>query len=311
MTRLLLSIAVLGPLLAGVPAQAQGSGISSAWEHRTADLGDVTLHYVIAGSGPPVVLLHGFPQTWAEWKPVLPALSRRFTVIAPDLRGLGDSSRPTSGYDKATAAGDVRRLLERLGQSSACVVGHDIGGMVAYALARNHPGVVSRLAVLDTPIPGLPGWDRISANPASWHFGFQAEVDLAEAMVRGREEPYVREFIAVRIHNPRAIPEADLRDYAQAYSAPGALRAGFRYYAAFNQDAEANRASAGTPLAMPLLVLTGSESGGQIPIEQLRGVAPQLTAKVLDQTGHWLPEEQPERVAGELAAFCGEGRRAR
>ena len=182
------------------------------FEHRFADLGEVLLHYVTAGSGPPVVLLHGWPQTWWEWRHTSPALAEKYTVIAPDMRGLGDSSRPPGGYDKRTVAADIWRLVhEHLGHDAFMLVGHDWGGPVAYALAAAHPEAVRKLAILDVTVPGCGG--DFSQGGRRWHHQFHMTPDLPEALVTGREADYLGWFYRTFAYRPDAIGPADIAEY--------------------------------------------------------------------------------------------------
>jgi pimeloyl-ACP methyl ester carboxylesterase len=170
-------------------------------QHHHADLGDVRLHYVTAGAGFPVVLLHGWPQSWYEWRLVMPDLAKHYQVIAPDLRGLGDSSRPAGGYDKKTVGGDIWRLMhDVLGLSEFYLVGHDWGGPTAYAVAAAHPEAVKKLAILDVTIPG-DGSPNISQGGRRWHHALHQTIDLPEALVTGREEIELAWFY--RSHRPR------------------------------------------------------------------------------------------------------------
>lgn len=278
-------------------------------EHCFADLGDVKMHYVVAGSGPAVVLLHGWPQTWYEWRRVMPALAERYTVVAPDLRGLGDSSRPAEGYDKKTVAEDVWRLArERLGFERFFVVGHDWGGPTAFALAVAHPEAVRRLAILDVVIPG-DGAD-FSQGGRRWHHAFHNVPDLPEALVQGRERLYLSWFYRTFGDRPDAILESDIDEYLRTYTQPGALRAGFAYYRALAQDARDNEAAlAGGKLKMPVLAVGGAKGRGRgrEPEDSLRRVADNVRGEVFADCGHWIPEEQPERLARLLLEFFAEG----
>ena len=198
---------------------------ASNFTHHTIALEGVRLHYVTAGSGDPVVLLHGWPQTWYEWRRIMPALAARYTVIAPDLRGLGDSSRPATGYDKRTNANDIHQLMNKLGFEKIFLVGHDWGGPVAYAYACAHPNDVRKLVILDVTIPG-ESWERIpqiTRRGGIWHLAFHNVRDLPEALIQGRERTYLSWFYRSG-YDPRAISEADIDEYTRCYSAPGALR---------------------------------------------------------------------------------------
>ncbi len=274
-------------------------------EHRHADLGDVRLHYVTAGSGFPVVLLHGWPQSWYEWRHVIPGLAERFEIIAPDLRGLGDSSRPAGGYDKKTVGGDIWRLVhDVLGLSAFHLVGHDWGGPTAYAVAAAHPEAVRKLAILDVTIPG-DGSPNISQGGRRWHHAFHQTLDLPEALIAGREDIYLGWFY--RNYGARPLDDTDIAEYLRTYSQPGALRAGFSYYRAMPADIADNAAkvAAGFKLPMPVLALGGDRSWGRRMevVESLRRLAVDVRGGVIENCGHWMPEEQPEALSRQLLGF--------
>jgi pimeloyl-ACP methyl ester carboxylesterase len=278
--------------------------MSADLQHGYADLGEVLLHYVSAGEGEPLVLLHGWPQSWYEWRRVLPALAAGFRVIAPDLRGLGDSSRPPGGYDKRTMAGDIWRLLEHLGIGRCCVVGHDWGGPVAFALAMAHPEAVRRLAILDVVIPGDGG--DFSQGGRRWHHAFHMTGDLPEALVTGRERIYLEWFYRNFAWRPDAIGAAEIEEYLRTYTQPGALRAGFALYRALPQDRADNAAAiAQGKLKMPVLAVGGGRSfgRGQEVEQSLRRVAEDVTGAVIPDCGHWIPEEQPQLLLDHLLPF--------
>lgn len=280
----------------------------TAIEHHTAELSAVRLHYLAAGSGPALVLLHGWPQSSHEWRGLIPELATRFRVIAPDLRGLGDSGRPAGGYDKMTVAGDVAELLTRLGITQAAVVGHDWGGAVAYALAARHRAVVTHLAILDMLLPGIdvPGLGP-NALGSYWHFGFHGVRDLPEQLVAGREREYIGWFFTQFAYNPRAITEADVDEYVRCLRQPGALRAGFEYYRAVAQDAADFAAAAREPLTCPVLALGGECSIGAAVRLCMEQVARDVRGGVVAQAGHWIAEEQPRVLLAELVAFLTAG----
>ncbi len=275
-------------------------------EHRHADLGDVRLHYVTAGAGFPVVLLHGWPQSWYEWRHIIPDLAERFRVIAPDLRGLGDSSRPAGGYDKKTVGNDVWRLVrDVLGLPEFHLVGHDWGGPTAYAVAAAHPDAVRRLAVLDVTIPG-DGSPGISQGGRRWHHAFHQTLDLPEALIAGREEIYFGWFYRNYGARPDALSDADIAEYLRVYRQPGALRAGFSYYRAIPADIADNAATAAAfKLPMPVLALGGDRSWGRgmEVVESLRRMAVNVQGGVVENCGHWMPEEQPAELLRQLLAF--------
>ncbi|WP_394831496.1 alpha/beta hydrolase [Pendulispora rubella] len=275
-----------------------------ALSHHKTDVHGVRLHYVLAGRGEPVVLLHGFPQTWFEWRKIIPVLAERFTVIAPDYRGAGHSSRPVSGYDKRTMAEDIRQLVRHLGFERATIIGHDIGLMVAYAYAAAYPEATSKLVVMDAPLPGTKVWDRLVHDPRVWHFAFHGARDVAEMLVAGKEREYLTTFYDARIYDPSAFTREDIDEYVRSYAAPGAMRAGFEVYRAFPQDVVDNRASMRAPLEMPVLALGGAHStSGPLLEEMMREVARDVTGAVVPHAAHWLPEENPAFVLEQLRAF--------
>jgi pimeloyl-ACP methyl ester carboxylesterase len=275
-------------------------------EHHHADLGDVRLHYVTAGTGFPVVLLHGWPQSWYEWRHVMPRLAAEYHVIAPDLRGLGDSSRPLSGYDKKTVGGDIWRLVhDVLGIESFFLVGHDWGGPTAYAVAAAHPDAVRKLAILDVTIPG-DGSPNISQGGRRWHHAFHQTPDLPEALIAGREDIYFTWFYRNYGARPDAMSPEDIEEYLRVYRQPGALRAGFSFYRAIPRDVADNEAiSEKFKLPMPVLALGGDRSWGRRDevVESLRRMAVNVQGGVIENCGHWMPEEQPDELLRRLLAF--------
>jgi pimeloyl-ACP methyl ester carboxylesterase len=286
-------------------AAADPAAIDPRFAHHTTTANGVRLHYVRGGQGEPLVLLHGYTQTWYEWRKVLPALADRFDVIAPDLRGAGDSDRPAGGYDKRTMAEDIRALLDGLGIDRIRLVGHDIGLMVAYAFAAAYPDRVGQLVLLDAPLPGVGPWDALA--PQVWHFAFHAVSDLPEALTAGREREYLSWFWRAYAYDPSAIGPADADEYVRAYAAPGGMRAGFDWFRAFPQDAADNLESARTPLPMPVLALGGAAGTGEVSLQSARAVATDVSGGVIDHCGHWIAEERPDELVARLLAFFGEG----
>ena len=294
------------------PFATTRTSVKEMIDHHYAEIGEVMIHYVTAGKGPPVVLLHGWPQTWYEWRDVIPALAEHYTVIAPDLRGLGDSSRPLSGYDKRTVANDVWRLVtEKLGHRSSFLVGHDWGGPTAFALASQHPEAIERLCIIDVVIPGDGG--DFSEGGRRWHHQFHITPDLPEALVSGRERVYLQWFYQTFAYLPGAIDEQALDEFARTYSQPGALRAGFEFYRAMAQDAEDNAAllATGFRLPMPVLGIGGGVSypharGRGTSVEaSLKRVATNVRGVVIPECGHFVPEEKPAEVSRLLLEFFG------
>ncbi|MFJ4207976.1 alpha/beta fold hydrolase [Paenarthrobacter sp. NPDC089675] len=274
--------------------------------HEFVRLKDVTLHYAVAGTGRPLLLLHGFPETWYSWHKVIPLLVERgFQCIAPDLRGLGDSSRPHSGYDKKTVAGDLHELMNvHLGIGEYAVVGHDWGGTVAYALASHYESGVSHLAVLDVTIPG-DGQPDLGQGGRRWHHTFLQTPDLPEALVFGKEEIFCRWFYENYGSHPAVLREETIQEFLRSYTKPGALRAGFAYYRAIHQDVEDNANQ--QKLTIPCLAVGGGTGMGRgyLVEDSLRMMASDVTGSVLNDCGHWIPEEKPAELASVLIDFLG------
>jgi pimeloyl-ACP methyl ester carboxylesterase len=290
--------------LAQIPNAAE---FNRTFTHHTANVNNVRLHYVIGGQGEPVVLLHGFAETWYMWRRIMPELAKRYTVIVPDLRGAGDSDKPATGYDKRTLAEDIYQLAQQLGHQRIFLVGHDIGLMVSYAYAAAHPADVRRLVLLDAPIPGTKVFGEIERSPRVWHFAFHNVQNLPESLVAGRERTYLTEgFYRALSYNPAAFTEADVDEYVRCYSAPGAMRAGFEYFRAFDKDARQNKEYFKRKLAMPVLALGGAQSLGPQMINMVNEVAANVRGGVIERCGHWIADERPESLTEQLLAFFGE-----
>ena len=279
-------------------------------EHQTLNLSRLALHVATVGTGDPVVLLHGWPQTWFEWRKVAPLLAGRYRLVMPDLPGLGDSGRPKSGYDKKTLALDLREMCELLGLGPFHLVGHDWGGPTAFALACAVPASVRTLTVLDVTIPGI-GPD-ISQGGKRWHHAFHMTPDLPEALVQGREREYLTWFYREFSWQPEAIESSDIEEYVRCYSQPGALSSGFAYYRNIPKDKADNVATfeSGFRLPMPVLALGGGRTEargrGEEPLESLRFIAPDVRGGALPDCGHFIPEEQPALLAARLLEFFGQ-----
>lgn len=274
-----------------------------------AEANGVRLHYVIGGpaEGEMVVLLHGWPQTWFTWRNVMPALAAAgYRVAAVDYRGAGESEKPQGGYDKATMAGDIRALVQQFGKSKINLVGRDIGLMVAYAYAAQWPDEVSKLVMLDVPIPASRAWNeaRAKADPGIWHFGLHQERDIAEMLITGHEHAYILDFYKKRMHVP--VADEDIAVYARAYAAPGGLRAGFELYRAFPEDERRFKEFMTKKLPMPVLALAGDKSVGQTELETAKELASDVRGGVASNVGHWLPDEAPEFLSKQLLAFFGQ-----
>jgi len=271
-------------------------------ESRFGEVNGVKLHYLVAGKGDPVILLHGYAQNSHMWLPLIPELAKTHTVIAPDLRGFGDSSKPDGGYDKKTMAQDIHALAAALGFKRVRIVGHDIGLMVAYAYAAQFPDEVDRIALMDAFLPGVGEWTNVWLLGDKWHFHFYGKTPLA--LVAGRERIYFEHFWNDFAADPaHSVSEADRQFYAAAYAQPGAMRAGFEVFHAFPQDAEDFARFSKTKLKMPMLVLTGEKASGEFLIAQARLVAENVTGDIIKGAGHWLMDEAPAQVIPKLAAF--------
>jgi pimeloyl-ACP methyl ester carboxylesterase len=295
-TRALVSWLLATALMLALPAFAQ------APQSRYAEVNGVKLHYLIAGKGSPIVLLHGYTQTSHMWRPLMKELSKSRTVIAPDLRGFGGSSRNHEGYTKSVMADDIHALVASLGVGPIRIVGHDIGLMVAYAYAAKYPAEVDRIALMDAFLPGIGNWKDVWLLRDLWHFHFYGKTPLA--LVAGRERIYFEHFWNDFAADPQhSIREADRRLYTQAYAQPGAMRAGFEVFRAFEQDAKDFAELARTPLKMPMLVLTGEKASGEFLISQARLVAANVEGVVVKGSGHWLMEEATDQVVPKLVQF--------
>jgi len=300
----LLGLAVLGSLFFffSTSPRAYGDAKDATIASRSAEINGVKLHYLTAGHGPALVLLHGYAESSLMWRPIIPRLAERFTVFAPDLPGIGDSEIPPDGLDMKSAAVRMHDLVKSLGVQKAEVVGHDIGLMVAYAYAAQFPVEVTKLVLMDAFLPGVSGWEAVYNNPGIWHFRFNGPTP--EALVRGRERTYFdyfwNDFAADKNHS---IPEADRKAYAAAYSRPGRMHAGWAYFVSFQQAAHDFAQLAQTRLTMPVLTIGGDKGNGVVMGEQAKLIATDVTVVVLKDTGHWLMEERPKETTEALVKF--------
>lgn len=278
-------------------------------EHHKRDVGEVRLHYVTAGSGPPLLLIHGFPQSWREWRTVIPELAKTHTVIAPDYRGAGNSSRPVGGYDKRTMAADLNGLVRALGFERATVVGHDMGMMVAYAYAASFPAETSELVLMDAFLPGTEVGDEIVRHPKLWHIAFHGLRDMPELLTAGREREYLSFFFHNYSYNLAAFPPAEIDEYVRLYAQPGAMRAGFELYRALPQDAEDNKRFKAKKLTMPVLAMGGiGSTAGPLLERTAREVAETVTVVNVPNSGHFIAEENPAFFVASLRSFLKSGR---
>jgi pimeloyl-ACP methyl ester carboxylesterase len=289
-------------LMASYPLPVSAGNVPSGFTEHYANVNGVRLHYLLGGTGSPVVLLHGYAETGHMWLPLMKPLSKRHTVIVPDLRGAGGSGRPESGYDKKNMAVDIHELTKSLGFDRVSIVGHDIGLMVAYAYAVQFPQATERVVLMDAFLPGIGNWKDVWLMRDLWHFHFYGKVPLA--LVKGRERTYFEHFWNDFAADPKhSVPEADRRIYAKAYAQPGGMRAGFEYFRNFEQDAKDFELFAKTKLPMPVLVLTGEKASGTFLIEQAKLVASDVKGVVVPGSGHWLMEEAPRTVIPAIIDF--------
>ncbi|RVH51796.1 alpha/beta fold hydrolase [Sinorhizobium meliloti] len=293
--------AVLAVLILAGPAAAQVHSFPATFKMQDVDVNGVTLHVRSGGQGSAVVLIHGFGDTGDMWVPLATDLARDHRVIVPDLRGMGLSSIPSSGYDKRTQAADIREVMTSFGIDSAVIVGHDIGTMVAYAFAARYPEATEKLVVMDAPVPGITPWDDIVRHPLLWHFDFGGPD--AERLVQGRERIYLDRFWNEFAGNPSKLDEAMRNHYAALYARPGAMRAAFAQFRSIRQDTEDNRKSMATKLRMPVLAIGGEKSFGENEAIVMRNAAVDVTGVVIPDAGHWLMEEQPAATVSTVRKF--------
>lgn len=298
---------VVAVVLAGMCPTAAVAAVkpfSAAFTARSMAVTGGTLHVRVGGSGPAVLLLHGFGDTGDMWQPLADVLVADHTVIVPDLRGMGLSSHPEDGYEKAAQARDLAKVLDALKVERAALVTHDIGNMVGYALAAQFPDRITRWAVMDAPLPGLATWEKQLLNPLVWHFNFRGP-DV-ERLVAGRERILLDRFYNELSATPAAIDEETRNHYARLYARPGAIHNAFGgQFAAFHRDAEDNVALFAKvgKLSMPILAIGGDHSYGAAMKTEVEYVASNVQGGVIKNAGHWIMEEQPQQAVAMLLAF--------
>lgn len=288
-------------LSATMPANAEPLPYPATFKNQVVQNGDAALHVRVGGSGPAVVLIHGFGDTGDMWTPLATALAKNHRVIVPDLRGLGLSSKPAGGYDKKTQAGDIRAILDQLGVDKADIVGHDIGTMVAYAYAARYPEKTTKLVVMDAPVPGVPPWEQIVRLPVLWHFDFGGNDALR--LVQGRERIYLDRFWNDFAGDASKIDEGTRRHYAKLYARPGAMKAAFAQFQSIRKDAEDNAEFVKTRLAMPVLAVGGERSFGANQAAVMRNAASNVKEVVVPGAGHWLMEEATTETVKAVQTF--------
>ncbi|WP_306215384.1 alpha/beta fold hydrolase [Actinoplanes sp. RD1] len=289
----------------GAPALPDGFG--AVFRSRFVVVDGVRLHAVVGGQGPALLLLGGWPESWYAWRLLMPDLARRHTVVAVDPRGTGLSDKPAAGYDAASQAADMVGLMTALGHPSFDMAGHDIGMWTGYAVASDHPGAVRRLAVVDAIIPGVsPSPPLLGDRQLSdflWHFNFNRTRSINEAMVRGREEVYIGHQFATKAATPDAIPPEVVGYYVESLRDPEALRASFDYYRAMDDTIVQNQQRIRHRLRIPVLTVAGGRSCGELTGNEMRTVADDVTSVVIDDCGHYVPEEAPGALLAALNDF--------
>jgi len=291
-------------LLAAVPsAQAQVEPFPASFQTQQITTNGAVIHLRVGGSGPAVVLLHGYGETGDMWAPLAADLARDHRVIVPDLRGLGLSSKPETGFDKKTQAGDVAGVLDALKIDQIDLVTHDIGNMVGFAFAATHRERVRRFVLIDAPLPGVGPWEEIVKNPLLWHFRFGGP-DM-ERLVAGRERIYLDRFWNEFSADPARFTEASRAHYAALYALPGAMHSGFAQFAAFDQDAADNTAILAShgKLAMPVLAVGGEKSFGAGMAAAMRAAATDVREGIVPDSGHWIMEENPQATIALVRDF--------
>ena len=301
-SRLAVNVVILSILIMSPGVLVAGDLAPAGFTENNAEVNGVKLHYLRAGSGPAVILLHGYTQTSRMWRPIIPLLADKFTVIAPDLPGIGDSEIPMDGLDMKTAAIRIHALAKSLGIEKARIVGHDIGLMVAYAYAAQFPAETEKLVVMDAFLPGVEGWESVYNNPGLWHFRFNGPTP--EALVQGRERTYFEHFwnnfAADKTHS---IPEADRAVYTAAYARSERMRAGWAYFVSFVQAVKDFAELSKSRIPMPVLAIGGEKANGNLLGKQMKIVAIDVTIVVLKNTGHWVLEENRKETTDVLMKF--------
>jgi pimeloyl-ACP methyl ester carboxylesterase/uncharacterized RmlC-like cupin family protein len=288
------------------PALADTFNFPTGFRTQEIETNGTVLHVRIGGTGPAVVLIHGYGDTGDMWAPLAADLMRDHTVVAPDLRGMGLSASAADGFTKKNQAEDIAGVMSALHIARADVVGHDIGNMVAFAFAEAHQDRTTRLVMMDAPVPGIGPWEEILKSPLLWHFRFGGP-DM-ERLVAGRERIYLDRFWNEFSAKPARFPETSRRHYAELYAQPGRMHAGFLQFAAFDQDAIDNRASSALGrLRMPVLAIGGDHSLAATMAFVMRFAADDVREVVIADSGHWLMEEQPQATVAAIRAFLNSG----
>lgn len=282
-------------------AQTVPANPPANFKHDYAEVNGVKIHYVIGGKGDPLVLIHGFGQNWYMWNRLLPELSKHFTVIAPDLRGVGESDKPEGGYDKKTMATDIHELVKKLGYNKINLAGHDIGLMVAYAYAAQYGSEVKKIALMDALLPGIePVWSKVSAS--AWWFGFFAWPASGD-IVKGKEKEFLTNFWPMVGHVKDPFTAEETAEFVRAYAVKDGAKSTFKWFGAFPQDGKDNLVFAKTKLKMPLLAMGGEYFAAAFLKDHSKLVAENVTESKIAGSGHWLVQENTAQVQKDLLAF--------
>lgn len=292
----LLFTVITGNVMATGPANPP-----SNFKHQYATVNGVKLHYVIGGKGEPLLLMHGFGQNWYMWNRLLPELSKHFTVIAPDMRGVGESGKTKGGYDKKNMAMDMHELIKKLGYKNINLAGHDIGLMVAYAYAAQFPTEVKKMALMDALLPGIePVWSQVKSQ--AWWFGFFAQPHAGE-LVSGKVGMFLTDFWPVVGFQKNAFTLAERNEFIRAYSVPGATTGAFHWFGYFDQDAKDNVIFAKHKLPMPVLAMGSDHFAAPFLATHTKLVANQVVESVIKDSGHWIVQENTAQVQKDLLNF--------
>jgi len=296
-------VAILLGVAIALPSGAKVLPFPAGFRTENIQTEGATIYVRSGGTGPAVVLLHGFGDTGDMWAPLAAGMVADRTIVIPDLRGMGLSSHPEDGYDKKTQATDMARVMDKLKVEKADLVTHDIGNMVGYALAAQFPQRITRWAAIDAPIPGIGNWDNILRSPLLWHFNFRGPDE--ERLVQGRERIYLDRFYNELSADPRTIDTETRDHYAALYAKPHAMHDAFEQFGAFSQDAIDNKAllAQGGKLTMPVLAVGGEKSFGTGMADELGFVASNVSGAIVPHSGHWIMEENPQATVTIVTEF--------
>lgn len=282
---------------------ARAADLPEGAESKFADVNGIRMHYVQMGEGPLLVLLHGWPQTWYEWAELMPPLAEHFTVVAPDLRGVGKTERTEGGYDKKTLSEDVAALIAHLnGEKPAVVVAHDMGGKAAIVLGLTQPDLVKKLVLIDCMPPGTENMDV--AHGGLWHYGFHIAPDIPEMLTEGREREYLTAMMKLLSGGKEVMTDVAVEEYVSAYASPGGMTAGFNYYRALLDDAAFMDTLSDKRLTMPVLTMGGEHAVAGHLYNALKDRSDNITNVIAEGSGHYVPEEMPDFTVEQIVGFA-------